>query len=416
MIRRLLTIPIRATRRAAFTLFELLVVIVVILALIAVTVPSFATLLESASFSSAVNAVTGTLGNARALAISTGKPVGVAFFFDTQAREYTLQVVELVRDGTRADLTPGVSRAVDTKAWGLRPAENTTPVSLPDGTAVFGMSFNHVAPRPTRAQLTPENGALNGRLPDTLDERTAQWYAGEIFVDPDNGNWLVNPWIFPRNDPRLFIDTDDLTPAKRAQGLLLDEMWQIIYGDSVPGVNVAADDAIRAVRHANSFVVMFSPDGTVVPMHDGDGRTVDFDFYLEFPDDPVDNTGSAGTRPEPYDNAFLFDPEFIGPNVQTPTPNPEVILRSVDQLAVVAFNRLVAGTGIDRPWELHPATSAAPWPDFRGSAQYQAQPLNPTDEDLNDLVRSVTRWIDQNAEIIGFDRYSGAAQRRRQLQ
>jgi len=116
------------------------------------------------------------------------------------------------------------------------------------------------------------------------------------------------------------------------------------------------------------------------------------------------------------DSDFTFDPERIRPNIQEPSPNPEVWLRSVNQLAIVSFQRLSGGTQIDRPWELHPSTSQAPWPDVRGSAQYQSAPLDPANDEIDDLVIAVTRWIDQNAEIIGFDRYSGAAQRRSDLQ
>jgi len=412
MKRRVRSNPIRALRRAAFTLFELLVVIVVILALIAVTVPSFATLIESANFSSAVNAVTGTLGNARALAISSSKPVGVAFLFDTVEEEYTLQVVELVRDGTKASLTQQVpsSGAPDAAAWGLRPAVNTTPVTLPTGFGVFGMSFAH-----TRG---PEESLQGEDWLDLIptDPPTAPWYAGETFTDPNNANWTVNPWIFPRNDPRLFLDPDDLDAAKRAQGLTLDEVWRIIHGDPVPGVSFTDADAELAVRHANSFVVMYDAGGTIISVYDGGATTPDRDFYLEFPDEPLDPTAGLTIEERVQDSDFTFDPERIRPNIQEPSPNPEVWLRSVNQLAIVSFQRLSGGTQIDRPWELHPSTSQAPWPDFRGSAQYQSAPLDPANDEIDDLVIAVTRWIDQNAEIIGFDRYSGAAQRRSDLQ
>jgi hypothetical protein len=268
-----------------------------------------------------------------------------------------------------------------------------------------------------------EESLWNERYPD--DRSTAPWYAGELFTDPSNGTWTVNPWIFPRNDPRLFIDPDDLDPAKRAQGLTLDEVWRIIHGDNVPGASVNPVDAELAVRHANSFVVMYDAGGTIISVYDGGATTPDPDFYLELPDDPIDTGASVGARPEPYDSAFTFDPESLGRGVTVtePGPNPEVWLRTVNQLAIVSFQRLAGARdadgeliGIDRPWELHPSTSQAPWPDFRGSAQFQSAPLNPTDEDLNDLVNAVTRWIDQNAEVIGFDRYSGAAQRRSDLQ
>ena len=50
------------------------------------------------------------------------------------------------------------------------------------------------------------------------------WYAGEVFPHPDNSNsWVLNPWIFPRNDPRLYLDERDdisrLGSAQRAIGI-----------------------------------------------------------------------------------------------------------------------------------------------------------------------------------------------------
>jgi len=425
--------PIPALRRCAFTLFELLVVMVIIIALIAITLPSFAAMLESAAFSSAVNSVTGTLGNARALAISSSKPVGVAFLFDAEDEEYTLMLVELARSGTAGVLTPGVSDGGRT-AWALRPAQNTTPVTLPQGTGVFGMSFNHVASELSSGVSSPEEAARDGVAPPLIDQNAERWFAGELFPDPDNPQRLFNPWLFPRNDARLFIDPEDLDPAKRRFGVTEDELWLRVHDIEVDGVDVEPERAARAVRNAHSFLVIFGSDGTVKGMHDGDGNAVEYDFYIEFPDDPVDNTNADQRRPEPYDHPFTFDPESVGERagveVEQPAPNPEVLLRSVDQLAIVSFNRLTAGlteaeataqAGIDRFWELHPSTSAPTlradlWPDFRGGAAFRNDPLPHDDEDLDKFVREVSLWIDQNAEILGFDRYSGAVQRRRQTQ
>jgi prepilin-type N-terminal cleavage/methylation domain-containing protein len=409
MKRNRVTSCLRSVRRA-FTLFELLAVISIILVLVAVTTPAVSSLVASANFSAAVNSLTGTLGNARAVAISRGERTGVVFTFDIETQEYTLQVVELAPSGSRGQLTESTtttSASIDASVF--IPARNTTPVVLPTGTAVYGLSFAHMRDRIRR---TPPFDPLN---PATTSP-TQLWYAGEVFESPDNAAWEINPWIFPRNDPRLYLDERD--DIKDNRTISLEDVWNVVAGGSfAPSyVNFTRTDAVLAVRHAQSFIVMFGPDGVVVPAVDDAGQDV-FNAFVELPDSPVDFAPNDPLNNVPYDSPTLFDPEVQPPGtVNQPSTNPEIWVRSVEQLAVVELRPLSASTGVDRPWMLHPSTSQAPWPRFRGRQELVNNPITATDSDLDDWVRDVGLWIDSNAEIIGFDRYTGVAQRRRSEQ
>ena len=408
MIRRAGTSCIGAARRA-FTLFELLVVVAIILVLVAVTTPAIGTLIASANFSAAVNSVTGTLGNARAIAISRGVRTGVVFSFDIVDEVYSLRVVELAPSGSRGQLTTYTTSTTATiDASVFVPARNSTPVTLPKGTGIYALSFTHM--------FDPNGAASYEVLDPSAPVPLNLWYAGEVFEHPDNANWLLNPWILPRNDPRLYIDLVDDVEGRR--DLSLQDVWDTAAGPSFAPTyaKFSRDDAIRAVRHAQSFIVMFDSDGIVVPAVDDAGADV-FNGFLEFPTDPIDLEPDDPNLNDAYDSDITFDPEIAPPgNINLPSANPEVWVRAVDQLAVVEFRRLSSGSGVDFPWLLHPSTSELPWPPFRGTADTQNSPLASDSNRLDEMVRDVSQWIDLNGEIIGFDRYTGVAQRRRSEQ
>ncbi|MBL0927173.1 MAG: hypothetical protein IBJ11_05910 [Phycisphaerales bacterium] len=354
--------PIPASARRAFTLLELLVVIGVIVFVTFLLVPAFGRIIESAQYTAAINTVQAALGNARAQAIRTGRPTAVAFLFDPASERFTLQVLELAgqQSGTLSTFATFPTRA--TYAQPFRPALGSTPIELPKGTGVYGLAFN--------LSDDPNSGDYR------IDSNTFAWYAGEVCR---SGGQRIIPWLFPRNDPRNFTDL----PADDQNA------WS---DTNLPRASVA-----QAVRHANSFFVQFDADGAVSTSTKAGGQNI-ANAYIEFTDGPVDanNSGTA-----PYDNPLAFDPESRGTAGNIPaafSPNPEVVLRSVYQLAVVDLRALSKGTGIERPWLVRATGSAAP----RAS--------NVIADDVQAL--DISAWIENNAEIIGFNRYTGNAIRK----
>lgn len=381
-------------RLFAFTLVELMVVISIIVTLVAVTLPSFTTLIESSNYSSAISQTSAALGNARAIAMRDGSKTAVAFLFDVTTQQYTLMILEEAQFGSSASLS-SLPTAPDHYLYttGFRPAQNSATIELPKGTGVYGLSFSHV-PNPT---IDPT--ILND---PAIDDVTWHWYAGEVY---ENANTIVeNPWIFPRNDALLFWENG----AAIAGGADLPGPWEELLSGG------ATNEVVDAVRHANSFMVQYNPDGSVVAAFTRGSFQQPSNGYIEFPLAPID-IDSIVSDAEPYDNPSLFDPEadpvFFG--VAEGERNPEVLLRTVTQLAIVDLNRLQRGTGVRAPWFLHPGTSLAPWPDYDPDGRPGSGDEVPfSDPALDALVGEVSAWIDDNAEIIGFDRYTGAAIRR----
>jgi hypothetical protein len=126
--------------------------------------------------------------------------------------------------------------------------------------------------------------------------------------------------------------------------------------------------------------------------------------YLELPDTPVE-VGEDPLDPETEveDGSNLFDPEAgLGTDIE---PNPEVVLRSAQQLAIVDLADLRRSVGgvLARtpPWLVRPEV------DSRGS---EAPVGRMTEDDA--LVQSISLWIDQNAEVLSFNTYTGAVLRR----
>jgi len=395
----------QARRLAAFTLIELLVVISIIITIVAITLPSFTTIIQSSNYTSAINQTAAALGSARILAIEKRKRTAVAFLYDVRSEQYTISVLEEDQPGADAKLsTLDGSRSEPLLV--MRPAPNTTPIVLPKGTAVFGLSFAHVPdpllPNPT-GQFIPE---------PLIDDFTWHWYAGERY---EIGVQIVeNPWIFPRSDPLLFWEDG----VAIAGGQDLPGPWNVLI-DS--GQTAEVRDALR---HANSFMVLFRADGSVFsPSGEGDALEP-VNAYIEHPLQPIDRDGLTADE-TPYDDPIAFDPE-LDPFTATYTDpagvvqsvvqgerNPEVLLRPVSQLAVVDLTALRRGTGVRAPWLVHPSTSAAPWPEYDPDGRPGSGDEVPADDArLDGLVSEVSAWIDENAEIIGFDRYTGAAIRR----
>jgi len=350
----------RAAVRRAFTLFELLVVISIIILLAAIIVPAFGRIIESANYTGSVNTVTGALGQARALAIQNGRNTGVAFFFNLDTEVASLQVVELhgQQSGT-------IGYNGSTPAMVFRPATGTVPIELPKGTVVYGMSFA-VAPYGERYDGT----------------NIGEWYAGEM-IDPDGsldvgagGTPMITddeivPWLFPRNDPRVFIDPD--------------------FDDACEAPNGAA-----ALQHCVTFMVQFDPSGAIVTCTESGGECL-IDSYLEYPDDPIDPNSADD---EPLDDQFLFDPEVaVDENLKSCFPN-EVILRSASMIAVVQTARLAEGVGVRRPWTV--------WSEDGVPIANNQRTVRD-----NEKLEDIWDWIDLNGELLSFDRYTGDVIRRR---
>lgn len=394
-------------RRLGFTLIELMVAISIIVVLVSVTLPSFSTLIASSNYTAAISQTTASLGSARSIAMSRGVQTAVAFLFDTRTEQYTLVILEESQFGTGGVLSALPTAPLEhSYAVGFRPARNTTPIELPKGTAVFGLSFAHI-----------EDPTFN-----MIDQFTQHWYAGEIhtaYRENDDGTFsqdaaaMENPWIFPRNDPRLFWEIGNFPEDE-------DDPWaQLIE------TKMATPEIVDALRHANSFCVQFNPDGSTVSSFARGTFSKPANAYIEFPLEPADaNPADPVGNPDsvkPYDYPNVFDPENLGSAYESSANftidrherNPEVILRTVSQLAVVDLKQLERGTTISKPWLVHPSTSLAPWPEYDPDGRPGTGDEIPADDEmLNPIVSSISRWIDLNAEIIGFDRYTGSAIRK----
>ncbi len=430
----------------AFSLFELLIVVGIIVILLAIIAPSVAELVKSNNYSAAVNQLSGTLEAARQRAISRGKQTAVAVLFDVGSQRCSLVILE--ETSNRGELARG-ARPAGQFATVFQPVKSSTPVLLPEGVMVFGVSSNHILPDGDSAQERIDS-LFNGmaefqdqaiteieRLTD--DERnvlTTAWYAGAIIRNEDD-TAIVNPWLAPRNDPRVYLDAviggrDLERPLKSPDQVPIADIWNAVRDDVIetPGFESTREDAIAYVRHAQSFMIRFSSTGSVLAADadlDEDAQTRY--SYLEY--DAVPVAAGASVPDEmvgiPYDSPTRFDPETLPRDrsnlFEDPPPtfgytsadaNPEVILRAATRLAVVDLQDLQRGTSIARPWALHPALTdpdyQAPWPD--DYVHGDERPISNTDEELDTLVRDMSDWIDRNAVIIDFSRHAGRVLRR----
>ena len=326
----------------AFTLVELLVVIVIIAAAAVLILPGVASVVRSNNYAASVNLVSTSLSNARARALSTDNTAGLLFLFDAEREVYTLQVIELASRNASLTNRPRSSqvRQRDTYTRAFIPAIGVPAVELPPGMAVYGLSYS-IAPN--------DPDPLTGLpiLGDEIDDVTAAWYAGERVSDV-NISGLPDaeevPWIFPRNDPLLTLEnrTDYLTDPDTPDR---DELWDV-DPDGTRGLR-----AIRAVRHSMSFAIFFDRTGKVVST-DGERDVPTPNAFLELPTNPIDRTEDDPELREELDQPLVFDPETgLGPDL---TPNPEVMIRSAQQLAVVDLRALRQGVGpvirTNQPW------------------------------------------------------------------
>jgi len=372
----------------AFTLVELLVVIAVIAIVIAIVGPAIGRIIESNRYASAVNTVTGTLGNARALAMRTGRATAVLFLYDSEAEQVVVRIVQEAPSGSSGSLTDRSGGTVGrTQAAAFTPALGVPAVALPAGVGVFGL----------RPQGYPQSDDFRGGE-GLVDRRTSVWYFGESdFTSPGDERRVV-PWIFPRNDARVFLDPDadpDLDP------------WRDDEGD----IEISED----LVRTAQSFGVLFAEQGSIGSWFEiGAGEQIE-PAYLEFSGQPR-LLREDRDDPLPYDNPTLFDPEAEPSDPEFGEPNPEVRFRTVSQLAVVNLRTLNETLGTSTPLiaRLRPSSSKIA-PDGATDVLEQIEDddgfeLSGADRDR--LVISVSEWIDANAEILDFNRYSGAVIRR----
>lgn len=356
--------------RRAFTLLELLVVVAIIVLGTVLLIPAFGSIITSAKYTGAVNTVTATLGQARALAIRNGRETGVVFLFDADREAFTMQVVELLQTGgalTQRATVPGEH----TYANVYRPALNTVPIELPSGTGVYGLSFDTAPP-------TDESGGL-------IDSTTNHWYAGEVYINSDNNE--VIPWIFPRNDPRMYVEMPKGQSAW-AEG-----------PNATSAYFLSNQNVRRAIRQSNTFFIQFSREGSIVDTVQ-QGGVASVNSYLEYPSEPRDlDTDEA----EPFDKPSIFDPDARPRNNARQSDNPEVVLRPVARIAVVDFTKMTQVVGIEKPWLVRPAESSEP----RLAVPSQGQTRQRYYNDRNTSI--ISSFIDNNAEIISFNRYSGNA-------
>ncbi len=383
----------------AFTLVEMLVVVSIVAITVLAILPAFSRIIQSNNYASAVNAVSAALARAN----SRGVEGGVVFLFDPRTERITLLTVEL----HNADASLRASEQGRVPAIAFRPVPGSQPVQLPPGFGVYGLSFLH------------DDLAGGGFLaPPAKDDA---WYPEEAVWENDPSNGTVrrmryNPWLFPRNDFSFFAS--DFDPADYDDP---DHPLNLLPADDVQdALNPIYDydpDPENTFRHAQTFFVWFGADGslrTAASMPPGVR-----DCYLEFPDLPYDVAFAESDPERLLDLDDRFDPQaYFEGNGGWPILNPEVHMRPAEQIAVVEFARMTEGTGVRAPW-YYRATSNEHPNAYLGNegadrqATFEFDPLViPGDDSGQFAVTRIQNWIDANAEIIGFNRYSGQALKR----
>lgn len=372
------SIPI--ARRRAFTLVELIVVIAVIILSLVVIVPAFGRIVESANYSAAVNRVNAAITLARAEAMK-GKQAAVVFFFDLETERTTLYIVE--RSRSAGALTTLPESVCNPSAFVFTPVRGLAPITLPVGMGVYGLALNAVA------------------QPAACTREELGWYRGEAVREAAPGlPTLERFWIFPRNDARLFLD--DALWAEAERDPFLAE-WQI------------------ASRYAETFMVRFDERGAILPSVEfGSGANL-VDAFVDFP--PPSDLGALVVNTDK--SGALFDPEqhdFRDTVTNRHALSREAQVRSVDYLAVVDLKRLAEATGIAAPWLVvpDPGDDQVSLPDLlsatdRKAAFVDGEFRTSTESPAlfpQSLIHRISRWIDDNADIIAFNRSTGEALRR----
>jgi hypothetical protein len=285
----------------------------------------------------------------------------------------TMQVLESYQTGAALTNRP-TSPGQHTYATAFRPALATVPVELPPGIGVFGLSFR-LAPWLPRA---PES---------TIDSITRHWYAGDIVAETSTSNSDPRefPWIFPRNDVRMMRDV----PAGQ-------DPWTVIGPASTGSPSMRT-----AMRQASTFYVRFSASGAVTDSDD--------EAYIEFPNEPRNLDATSGPQAEPFDRKNLFDPDAPAGGTFRRSPNPEVVLRSASQLAVVDLRRMSETLGIERSYMVRSTNAWRPQDGDELPQSTQRLDSNVFIQTYysDENARRVSRYIDSNAEVLSFNRFTG---------
>jgi len=326
-----------APRRGAFTLIELLVVMGIMLVLVVTTLPAFKAIQKSGRLSGATNAVTTTLNNARAQAVREGRDVAVMFRFDIQRQVCSMELVRAEATVYDADRQPNPSMNAATVFVSIK---GQAPIDLPRGAGVFGLGYG--ASRDQNNQIDTYNWYE--------DLETLFGYSVSIHKDP---------WLFPRTDVRVFSEGNPPTD-----------------GD---------------VQLLDTFIVRFSPDGSVVSNAEELGSLAkEGDGFLD-----IDAPDSREYR--------VWNPEIkLGNfnNVREKTIHAEYQLRSVPMLVVVDLFEMGNDLGLREPWMV--VGDGMPTSGKYMNANGDQTPLDQIE--IND-------WIDLNASPISFNRFTGELMR-----
>ncbi|HVZ94873.1 MAG TPA: type II secretion system protein [Phycisphaerales bacterium] len=403
------TIPAIGRRAAArgarrgFTVIEMLVAVSIIIIVTALVIPAIGSLMRSANFSAAVNTVSAALANARALAVQNGRETGVAFLFDVRTQVTTVVVLEL--DQNRATLASEGRPGEHTYCAAMHPATGEVPIELPPGIGVYGLPSVPVRPRLASGLANPEwtqgiNRAIGG-VPET-----AHWYTGNVVRPLTTGGAEPeeNTWVLPFNDGRLFTEAPESGDSDYDSTVRPDDRIGRNPWEAIRGGGAAATSAQLAVRHANSFCIVFGATGGIVTAPIVGGAPC-LNMYIEWTSAPIDPQ-ATGADPEPYDEPAVFDPEVrstSGPSHYA--PNPEVVLRSVSQLAIVDMVALASETGVRRPWAVRAVNTGITGPRVRA-------PIPAWVTESDEQIRKISRWVELNGELLTFNRYSGSVVRR----
>ncbi len=313
--------------RGGFTLVELLVVMGVILVLVVMTLPAFRAIQKSGRLAGAINAVTNTLSTARAQAVREGRDVAVMFRFDTRRQVCSMEVLRM--EGVVYDAGNGM-----TAASVFVPILGQAPIDLPRGAGVLGYGYGASRGSPSNIQ---------------------NWYADLGNLYQYSQNQQRDPWLQPRTDVR------------------------VIAGSGQP--------TTQDVRRLETFIVRFSPEGTVVTNAEELGSlAAGGNSFLEL-DPPGDRT-----------RYFVWNPELRrGTNIGGETIHGEYQLRSVSMLAVVDLLDMAADLAIREPWMVLGDTYPVDRYDANDNGVYDQTEIND--------------WIDLNASPISFNRFTGELMR-----
>ncbi len=326
-----------APRRGAFTLIELLVVMGIMLVLVVTTLPAFKAIQKSGRLSGATNAVTTTLNNARSQAVREGRDVAVMFRFDTQRQVCSMELLRAeatVYDADRPSPNSGMNAATVFVS-----IKGQAPVELPKGAGVFGLGYG-------------VSRGLGG-----IDYYN--WYEDLGAISEFRGNYPRDPWIQPRTDVRVFAENGPPTDGH--------------------------------VKLLDTFIVRFSPDGSVVSNAEELGSLAkggDGFLDIDAPDSPKYRVWNPEIKPGNFNN------------VRDRIIHAEYQLRSVPMLAVVDLFEMGTDLGLREPWMV--VGDGMPTSGKYMNANGDQTPLDQIE--IND-------WIDLNASPISFNRFTGELMR-----